>query len=442
MNHSPIDEEVRYVSEKGMSTRYHQFKAQLHNGKDWIQVYNVLSVNYVRDFADSFGEIVYVTIQLAAGDYIFDFLPNTRTLKLTLVDRVIMNGGIGNAVSVTYNANVLSQDTPDVEIPTKLYDRKNLLNQSGLINVELELFDEATYRVRMESVGFIARNTTPINVLRTMLGNTTHMKGADNRSLIKGVEVYPGTNETVRRQIDVPHGLELYNLAHYLQDRGGGIYATGCGCYLHQGTWYVFPTHNVTMSDYYKRALTIVMVPSQRTQMEKTYRSEGDSITVIATGSNKTFDFSQSQKLNNATGARFINVERLLGESSTAKDNKVVLSRNQNLSEFTTSQLDGDNLSNTRFAKERATSNAFKVMSELAKGDTRYFDIEWRFGDIEQLIPGMPVTILASDNNTVKQYRGVLVNASALLTPNDKGAVKENFVGSIRMGINVELNPI
>ena len=69
MNHSPIDEEVRYVSEKGMSTRYHQFKAQLHNGKDWIQVYNVLSVNYVRDFADSFGEIVYVTIQLAKPEY-------------------------------------------------------------------------------------------------------------------------------------------------------------------------------------------------------------------------------------------------------------------------------------------------------------------------------------------------------------------------------------
>lgn len=441
MDQSPFMSEVQQITDKGTSLTTHNFVAQLHNGTEWITCYNVLGVQHVRDYQGSFGEMVYVTVQIALGDLFLQVLPNKRTLKLTLQDSSRVKGGNISTTVREYNAILLNQDDPTVTLPRDVYLKREYLNQQGFINVEFQLFDEATYRVRMESVGGIYRNTTPINVLQSLLGQTTELKGNDNRKLVNGVEVYPGANQTPRKQIVIPHGLRVVDLAHYLQAKEGGIYSTGIGCYLEDGTWYVFPPYNVTMANAYQRTATILLMTGKRFQTETTYRKEGDNLTVLANGNNITADISQVEQLNSATGVRFQNANQLIENGSKVKANKVVLSRNSNLSEFTTNQLN-DNLANAQFAEERVTSNPFKHYSALARHNCRYVDIEWAHGDIEELHPGMPVNVVTIEGDNTKTYQGVLVNCSQTLTPVQEGAVKDTFAGVIRMGINVELNPI
>lgn len=441
MDQSPFMCEVKEITEKGLAVTTHNFTAQLYNGKEWVTCYNVLGVQYVRDFQGSFGETTYITVQIAIGDFFLQVIPNKRTLKLTLQDQYRQMGGTPKTNVKEYTAILLNQDDPTVNIPNDVYLQREYLNQQGFVNVELQLFDDATYRVRMESVGCIFRNTTPINALSSLLGRTTELKGNDNRKLVNGVEVFPGANQTVRKQIVLPHGLRIVDMAHYLQEKEGGIYSAGVGCYLHEGTWYVFPPYNVTMATAYKRTASVLLFSNTRFQTETTYRKQGDNLTLLANGKNLTVDLSQADQLNNATGVRFQNATQLIENGSQVSNNKVVLSRNKNLSEFATNKLD-DSLVNAQFPDERVTSNPFKHYSSLARSNCRYVDIEWVFGDINELLPGMPITVITIEGNDTKTYNGVLVNCSQTLTPVQEGAVKDTFAGVIRMGINIELNPI
>lgn len=440
MGQSPFMHEVSDIIKNGTSLTTHSFSASLYNGKDWVQCYNVFGVQCVRDYTESFGSMLYVTIQVAIGDFLFDVLPNRRTLKLTLKDRRNLKGRAEVKV-VDYVAILLNQEDTNITAPNDYSVSKSLINQQGFITLELQCFDEATYRVRMESVGGIFRSTTPINVLKTLLGRTTELKGTDNRKLVKGIEVFPGSNETPRNQIVIPHGMRLVDVALYLQEREGGLFSAGCGCFLQDGVWYVYPTHDVTMLNRYPKTLTILLMSDTRMQTETTYRKVGDNLTIIANGQNITMDLSQSHQLNEATGVRFHNATQLVDNGSTPTKNRVMISRNKNMSEFKTINLD-DSLANAQFAEERVTSNPHKHYSRLARGNCKYFDIEWRYGDLDLIFPGMPLQVITLESGEVKTRNGIIANVGQNLIPVQEGAVKETYAGSIRMGIFVEINDI
>lgn len=431
---------VQEMISTGLSITQYKITVHIYTGSEWITPLAVHNYYLYRDYEGSFADTELLTVQMGLGDYAFSIYPNRDQLLIEVTSEAqVTNSGAYHKsepiVAKRYRGVLLTQTNPALSTAGGDITSKEDLNQLNLISVEFQLLDEANYQVRMATVGRNYRNVTPMEVLVSALTENRTAVVANSEQLIHGVDVAPGYNETKRSQICIKP-TRLTDLVAVLQDKEGGLYSAGAGCYLQDGMWFIYPLYNMNLIGNYPRTLTIVMLPPRLYQGEHTYMVSGESITIISNGTAITTDQGLAEQIDQSNGYRFINANNLM-TATTTDNNTTALDRSKNLYEFSGGAF-SDSANNLQWGKRHATSNPFPYYTELAKRSTRPIRLQWNYADPSLLTPGMPVRIVTASEDKIVSKQGTLLYVEANRTTIDHGPIKEHFSSNVTLGINIK----
>jgi hypothetical protein len=320
----------------------------------------------------------------------------------------------------------MGQDNPGLDTLSPQMGSREDFDKMGLKEVEFQLLEESLYQVRMQTVGRTFRHITPMDALRAVLTESTQLLSLRRQQLIFGVDTVGGFNETVRDQIIIPP-MSLTDVAGFLQQREGGIYGAGCGCFLQDGFWFIYPLYDPTRHRKTPGTLTIVRVPPNRFMgAERTYRVDGQQVVIVAAGNVEVVDNGYNQQLNEGNAARFLDARRLLNGYGETEENRYRVSRRENVFEVEGNALK-TGLTNARWSMDKPTSNPFVAYTDMARRNGREILVEWTHANYQVLYPGMPVKYITVVDGEHQQYEGVLLGVQEQRLPAAPGAQNTSY---------------
>ncbi len=400
----------------GATTTNYSWQAFVHTPEKTLEPLNLVSVNIIRAYYDSFGDEITVSMLFGLGTFARRIFPFRDQLEITL-----------RKVSMVENQDAVSTEGPiESERFTAILIGKFLsptvgqgmestdedaLNISQLADVHFQLQDKCSEQLRVLLTGGICRKATVENCLLTMITTQTDNVKVDGDRALKGVSMVPADNVEEKDQIVITQGTRLVDLADFVQKRVG-VYNAGIGSYIQNRYWYIFPLYDTTDFTRRNKTLTMLVVPENKlNNIERSFRTEAGSTTILVTGKTGFKDDSGSNSQNYGNGVRFTDAATLMDSNSDTEGNKVKFSRKSNNSEFLTDEAA---LKYAPVASNRITANPFPSLSLQASKRGGLFKAVWQNSDMSLLFPGMVVKIIYSDKNAVKEIYGIIHSANTI----------------------------
>ena len=405
--------EVQSVLMSGDKPVHFYWTCDIIANKVVVPAIKLLSKDNQRLYDVAFADDTVIEIAMGLGTYSQRVFPYRENLKITLTRYPLgensSDAPLGTAtLTQTYRAVPIGTSNPAVESNHPIVQNEEFADLSNLINVKFQLLDEGIEQIRLLGTGGIYQGI-PAVLLQTLLSNARKQVPVDRENTVMGVDLVPPDNMARREHISLRHDLKLVDLADELQSKHGGIYNAGIACYLQNNQWYVYPPYNTERFDTTPNTLTIINVPPQRLpQVERTYRTTGRQVIIIATGDTRHQDLSEHRQLNEGNGVRFNDSSKLYEGFSRTQNNKTTISRAQNANEFQTTQRQ-TGLNSLRTSEQRFTDNPFQQLSQLAKRDGAYVQLGWEHSESGLLYPGQPVRYLYLSGEDVIETFGVLL---------------------------------
>lgn len=423
--------EVESIASRGEGLSHYRLTCRIRIGDQWITPLRLTHFALERDYENNAGDGASLEVMVGAGEFAYKIAPNRDQLWIDLTAVPLFeNSGTqrsdANSHTRRYRAILVDQDDFAATSRDPNSGSEDDLNLSSSKTVHFQLMDEGFYQSRMVTVGRPYRDLPPAIALRSLLTETTALVSGSDQQQIFGVDLADGYNTKNRQHILIPHGTPLLKVPQIIQNEEGGIYATGLGCYLQDGLWYMFPLYNVERYKHTPKTLTILNIPPNRYHgAERTYRKTNNQVVVVATGSMTSFDKGLYGQLNEGNAMRFMDADQLMNPVEHG-NNKAIARREGNMYEVEGAKLKSG-FSNARWAPERSTSNPFKYYSKLAHRKGKYMTVQWQHGDSSLLYPGMPVKFLTNSNNELTTSHGVLLGVHEQRMPQEPGVVSSRF---------------
>lgn len=414
---SPLFSAAHQIINSGQTQTNFGWEAKVHLGNEILTPLMVLSVNTRRDYVGAFTDETTCTLLFPLGKYARRIYPQRNNLEVTLIKLPLLevNAQIDTDSGIEaerYSAVLLDQTAAPTEAQGAEANDEDLLDLTQLIEVNFQLFNKAVEQLRTVAVGGPYRKTTVDQVILTLLTKEAMRIEVDEQRAIEGVDLVPVSNTEVKEQIVITHGTMLVDVLDYLQNRVG-IYSSGLGHYIQHRHWYVYPLYDAGQYHDRTQTLTIIVLPLRKySDIERTYTQVGGCLTVLATSQSGFKDDSKSQYLTDGNGARFADANKMM-DSATTKDNRSVMARSANNSEFVTDKRE-DGLSHVPVTSQRITANPFTVYSNLNARNGGVFKCVWQNSDAKLLTPGMPTRILYNDEKETREIYGVLHLADSI----------------------------
>ncbi|AQT27946.1 putative virion structural protein [Vibrio phage pVa-21] len=304
--------------------------------------------------------------------------------------------------------------------------------------ITFQLISEAAYDLRLREVAggqTIFANATAHDVLRYFLVKTRLYDRYSNKESVATINIDELKSDRVYREIKLPEGHPYLGIADYLQDNYG-IFPQGMGCFLKGQAWYVFAPFGLSKASTDVRRLILFNAPSARNRsLERNFKVEGNSITVIATGMSKHTKTSDADALNGGTGVRYASLSAIDGAVSTADPATDPLRTPQDyMTEYRSSNY-ASPYNKTTTAKERFTDNPLKAASELAARGGDLITVTWENGVLDPLVPGMPVKFYYGKAGKVELREGTLINAERLSTIPLSGIIEPRHQSMVQLTV-------
>lgn len=410
---TPLFQEARDIMENGATQTNFGYRILIHYGdKLTLAPLKTVSLNNLRDYAKSFTDVMTLTVVMGLGDYARLIYPNRANLQVSI--QKLPQGeqsetGDEDAPVDTeiFSATLNDKDRSPTDGQGAEANDIETLNLTQLVDVDFQLYNKALEQVRIITVGNNFRANTVDSALRSILTKESQKANVGQERAVVGVDMVPVSNKDKHEQLTITHGTKLIDVPDLLQNRYG-IYSAGLGTYIQNKYWFIFPLYDTTQFEDRQQTLTIIVLPKRKySDMERTYRKTGDSLTVLMTGETAFKDDSGTQYLKDGNGARFNDAGKLMDTVSNNTGNKAIISRKRNANEFTTDKRP-DGIQHVPMAQTRITSNPFTVYSELAGRNGGLFKGVWQNADPKLLLPGMAVRIIYTDLGETKTLFGVL----------------------------------
>lgn len=435
--------DIKNILEKA-SPKYEAWLLQFHTPTEDVDIFKLISIDVVKDYENNFGDELIVNIIIPGGDWMFKLYPHLDHLQATLykfsttknsTERLIPSKAIK---ATRYVASVIKPPAMAVEQNAKNEATEKNLNITQLLSVDVQLIPATIDQLRMMTVGGVFRNTSCDELIKSML--TVHSKKVEVSSemLPSGVNMIPVDNLQKREHFVIPQGTRVVDVPGYIHKKCGGVYSTGFSYYFQDNYWYVYPTYNTERFNSTEKIMTIINVPSKRLPgNEKSFITEGNHTIILATGETKFTDVSEPQLLNMGNGLRFSDANKYMESFVDISDNKAVVSRGKNNSEFITLQRP-NGFNNAAISSDRISSNAKLELSKLAARDGVMISLSWENSDTGLIYPGMPVKFRFLKDDVLKEVEGVILKAHDYIQMVGDGLLNNRYISTTNFAIFVK----
>lgn len=416
---SPLYNEVLEITKSGPKNISYYWEADVHTGDVTTTAIKLTTLRTFRDYEKNFSDETMLEVAIPLGVYAKLVYPNRNTLEITVRRKPIGEVTDGPSEddptnSQRYKAVLVLNGLPIIEGTELGQADQFTLDLQDILKVNFQLFDRSLEKLRIVTVGSIFRKAKAEDVIRGVLNVESKKIKVLGERAIDGVEIVKSVNKEVREHIIIPQGLKLTKVPTFVQENCGGMYPSGIGSYLQDRFWYVYPLFDTTRLKKEQKTLTLIKVPKNRfSSMERTYRKEGDSVFVIGTDQTKFEDDGSTKFMNEGNGIRLADADMFMGKIATSSNNKSVMSRVKNNSEFiSVKKQDGSN--NTQVSEEAIGANAFNDYSRLNSRAGGLFQFVWENSQPNLLFPGMMTKVLYISGQDITELNGVLLAVDTL----------------------------
>lgn len=419
------------------------WQAQLHVGNDTYDALKVLSIDWVRDYEGKYADEVLVTLAISGGTYAKRLYPNQSNIDITLYRTPLHEqSDMVNTEQVfeseRYTATMIDKGNPLLEANGMNSPSEEALNLTNVFEIQFQLANKALEQLRMITVGGIFRRCTGEDVIKAVMTRESQRVKVDGIRLPQGVNMVPAKNKTVRDHVIIPQGTRLVHVPDYIHHKCGGIYSAGMGYYLQGDYWYVYPCYDTQRLNQARTTLTIVNVPKNKLPgVERTYRQNGNNWVVLATGEVQLRNDTDSQQLNFGNGVRFADATAFMESFSSTNNNKTLVSRGANNSEFISVARDNGN-NNVQLSDNPINANPYQEYSKLARRQGNFLSLVWENSQPSLIFPGMMVKVLYLEENEIREVEGVILRTHHYTHLKGDGMMAPRHVTNTMLGVFIQ----
>jgi hypothetical protein len=408
-----------------------QLTAEFRVPKGKFSPWKVVNFDQEKDFVKGFMETSFLEVLMVLEQYRQYVYPHRNDLKVDLKRIVVgeLQGGIIKSLPPTlrtYRAVLLENTDPGLLGQNSMSGLAQVSGTQTFVNVKFQLIPIEFDKLQYVRFGGPYVNSTPGDLLKCLLTQAiSQTKGLENERL-KGLEFVTPDNKTVRKQINIQHGVELYNLPGYLQKHGGGIYNNDIGIFSHRQLLYVYPLYDTTRYNKSKYAVDFYIIPRNQVITERTYDVKNDRVTVVITGAVKHFDFSDQKQTSEGNGAMFSVATKQFNEFVKVENGIGVLQPDKTAATVQVQERESK-LNNAPMLQRRVTDNIARELSKLSarKGQLAHF--VWNDADPELLVPGMPMRIFYQGPQGLVEGYGTVLGVEAYTALERPGFTTETY---------------
>ena len=432
-NTTSLMRELKIITTNPSTPVHFTWVAKILIGKLSYSPIKVISIDFSQDFETKYADEIILTLAISGGMYAVDIYPFKDQIEILLIKNPIneISNNLNTEAGVQtekYVATLIDIGNPVIEGNAKFTPTKDALNLTTILEVQFQLVNKALQQIRLINVGGIYRKVLAADVVKTILTNEIKKLKIDGNRTPIGVDMVPNFNTKVRDHVIIPQGTRLVDVPEYVHVKCGGIYSSGFGYYLQNDYWYIYPCYDITRVSKATNVLTIINVPPHMyPSIERTYRVNGKSIVILATGDIKYRDDSEAQQLNAGNGVRFSSADNFTTKFETTSNNKTTISRGLNNTEIiATTRV--DKINNAPISSNKINANFYLEYSKLARRNGANISLVWENSLPSIITPGAMVRIMYINNNSVNIINGVILKAHHYVSMKEKGVVSTRYV--------------
>ena len=375
----------------------------------------ILNLDYFRDYEEGFSDENTLRCSIPLGLWLKVLYPYRDYLKATVIRTPIKEETEEEDKDAEKESEVyacLPKITQENSGEGKTIDKftRFELDLKGILDIDFQLFDFSTEKLRTVTVGGIYRRVVPEDVVKGVIYKESKKVELEDGPAIESLDIVKATNKEQREHIMLPQGLPISDVAGFVQTHCGGLYNAGVGQYLQNKAWYIYPLYDTTRFDEEQKTLTIIKVPQTRyNDIPRTYRLDGDKLFVLGTSNSEFRDATEVRYLTEGNGVRFADSRKFFDELVETKDNKAIAHRGKLNHEFVADEREKRN--NVLLSKDPINSNPFVEYSKLARKKGNIYSFAWENCDLSLVHPGMLCKILYIKSDEIIELHGVLLKA-------------------------------
>lgn len=398
----------------------------------------LLSYDIERDYEKNYGDYIKLRAFVPYGTWVkVLFVAREHLLctitKTPLVESTLEEDPEEEIVTVSYDCIPQMREDLEVEISRfAMQDKFTLDNTAAPLEIDFELLDRGLELTRKVTLGAIVRKQKPGDVINGILAKYTEELEIDEGKAVEKITLIKPDTEEEREHYLIPHGTRLLDVPNFIQNKCGGVFSTGLNTYFQDNQIYVYPVANLKRFEDEEQTLTVIRIPENRySDIERTYMLDDKRLTVLATSESKFSDINKAMLLKEGNGVRFADARKYMNKITETKDNKSIIKRKETNHEYLSVPLEQQDT--VIMTPSRIHSNPFKEYSKQAKKDGGLLSFVWQNADVSLLYPGMPVKVLYSDQEDVKEIQGVLLKVHSVVQSTIQGLAPSGHFSQVSL---------
>lgn len=410
--------EVKDIINADTERRLYDFRGTVHTEKEDFPVWELSSVELVRDYMKMIGETSKIIFRIGLGDYTNRFYPYRENLEFTVKRIPLKEGKNGptnddEVVVTRYKAIFNPANNPQVggsELET--YHTESL-NNTEMVEVHLELVNRYVEPLRIKTTSGSFLEYKPEDIIRAVLGGESQKVLVDGKPCIEGFDLVEPDNKEIQPHVILPHGIHVTAVPTYLQENLCGVYNRGLGTFFQvfekKKFWFVYPTFDYERFDEDVKKVIFYAVPQDKLpQLDKSYKEDGDILKVAVTAQRRYTDTAELNYVNEGSGFRMPDARSFMKKPVKITEDGPVADRIHLNHEVVTKERT-DNLNYAPMVKHGPSQNPFKYRTEINRLTMGQIDLVWENADPELIYPGMPCKYLYLNQNKVVSLKGTIL---------------------------------
>lgn len=192
-----------------------------------------------RDYTGEHGEYIEISLYCKPGTFIYNIYPYADNLELTLI-RLSQERSGGQLVKFEQRFKAVYLLDKNINLPTNATGPMDLMNKQPPLILTLQLVDRGAWALRNTVVQgaysdlFSDKNKdmSASSIMKSVMSTAASRIKIDNKPILDRIDIEKAHNETPIKAITIPTGTELFKLPQFIQEKRGGVYNSGIGCYV------------------------------------------------------------------------------------------------------------------------------------------------------------------------------------------------------------------